>query len=516
MEDVTTDALRVRTVVIGAGFAGLAVARAMDRAGEPDFLVLERGPEVGGTWRDNTYPGAACDVPSQLYSYSFALHPDWSRTYATQPEIRAYLHRVARESGVLDRVLLETTVVDVRWDRAALQWRVEAQGPRGVLVVDADVVVSAAGALSDPRTPDLAGLDRFRGRMFHTARWDHTVDLSGTRVAVLGTGASAVQVVPELAERTAHLDVYQRTAPWVVARNDRPWSAGWRRALRWLPGVRRLHRLAVYCSREVYVPVFTRWPRLARPAERAVLRTIEAQVRDPALRAAVTPHFAFGCKRVLLSDDWYRTLDRDDVELVTAPVSHVTEDAVVTADGRVRAVDTIVLATGFQATELPIARVVTGPVGTTLAEHWAVNGAQAYKGTTVAGWPNLFLLVGPNTGLGHSSMLLMIEAQVRYVVGALRHLRRAGTGGRDGVGGADGRVALEPRPEAQAAWVADVQRRLTRSVWNRGGCASWYLDRHGRNVTLWPRATFTFRRLLARFDPEAYAVVVPEQEGVSA
>ena len=504
---MTVAGRHVHVLVIGAGFAGLAMARAMDRAGEPDFLVLERGRDVGGTWRDNTYPGAACDVPSQLYSYSFALHQDWSRTYATQPEIQAYLRRVARESGVLDRVVLDTTVVGVRWDETALLWQVAARGPGGLVEVRADVVVSAAGALSDPRTPDLEGLDRFRGGVFHTARWDHTVDLTGTRVAVLGTGASAVQVVPELAEGTAHLDVYQRTAPWVVARHDRPWSARWRRALRSVPGLRRLHRLAVYCSREVYVPVFTRWPGLARPAERAVLRTIEAEVRDPALRAAVTPHFRFGCKRVLLSDDWYRTLDRDDVELVTAPVSHLTEDAVVTTDGRVREVDTLVLATGFQASELPVARVVTGRHGTTLAEHWAEHGAQAYKGTTVAGWPNLFLLVGPNTGLGHSSMLLVIEAQVRYVLDALRYLRRVGQGGR---------LALEPRPEAQAAWVADVQRRLARSVWNRGGCSSWYLDRHGRNVTLWPRATFTFRRLLARFDPEAYAVVVPQQEEVPA
>ena len=248
--------------------------------------------------------------------------------------------------------------------------------------------------------------------------------------------------------------------------------------------------------------MLTRWPRLARPAERAVLRSIERAIADPALRAAVTPDFSFGCKRVLLSDTWYPTLARDDVELVTTPIASVTETGIVTRDGRHREVDVVVVATGFRASELPVARLLTGRSGRTLAEHFAEHGAQAYKGTTVAGWPNLFLLVGPNTGLGHSSMLLMIEAQVGYLVGAVRHLRHL-----QRLGSSGSRVALEPRADVQAAWVADVQRRLARTVWNRGGCSSWYLDSHGRNVTLWPRATFTFRRLLARFDPEAYVVV---------
>ncbi len=499
---MTTEARRVRVLVIGAGFAGLAAARALDRAGEPDVLVLERGSDVGGTWRDNTYPGAACDVPSQLYSYSFALSPDWSRSYSAQPEIQAYLRGVAEAAGVLDRVVLDTTVEDARWDGSEREWRVRARGPHGTVEVLADVLVAAAGALSEPRTPDLEGIDRFRGPVFHTARWDHSVDLAGLRVAVVGTGASAVQLVPEVADRTAHLDVYQRTAPWVVRRGDRPYSPAERRALARVPALRRLRRTAVYWSREAYVPVLTRWPRLARPAERAVLRSIERAIADPALRAAVTPDFSFGCKRVLLSDTWYPTLARDDVELVTTPIASVTETGIVTRDGRHREVDVVVVATGFRASELPVARLLTGRSGRTLAEHFAEHGAQAYKGTTVAGWPNLFLLVGPNTGLGHSSMLLMIEAQVGYLVGAVRHLRHL-----QRLRSSGSRVALEPRAEAQAAWVADVQRRLARTVWNRGGCSSWYLDSHGRNVTLWPRATFTFRRLLARFDPEAYVVV---------
>ena len=504
---MTTQAPRVRVLVIGAGFAGLAMARAMDRAGERDFLVVERGPDVGGTWRDNTYPGAACDVPSQLYSYSFAPNPWWTRSYSRQPEIQAYLVDVARRSGVLDRVVLDTTVEDVRWDPAEQVWRVQARGPAGPLGWVADVVVSAAGGLSDPRMPAIEGLDRFHGAVFHSARWDHGVDLTGKRVAVIGTGASAVQLGPEIVGRPARLDGYPRSAPWVVPRSDRTYSPRERAALALVPGLQRLCRAAVYWTREAYVPAFTRHPGLFRPAERAARRNIEHGISDPGLRARVTPDFAFGCKRVLFSNTWYRTLDREDVDLVTEPIDQVTESGIATRDGRLREVDVIVLATGFNASDLPIARRITGRAGATLAEHFADLGAQAYKGTTVRGWPNLFLLVGPNTGLGHSSMVFMIESQVAYVVGALRHLRELERRGR---------AAVEPREDVQAAWVADVQERLGRTVWNRGGCSSWYLDAHGRNVTLWPRTTFTFRRLLARFDPAAYDVVTVDQERVEA
>ena len=507
---MTSDARRVRVLVIGAGFAGLAMARAMERTGERDFLVVERGSDVGGTWRDNTYPGAACDVPSPLYSYSFAPNPRWTRSYSPQPEIQAYLRDVARRAGVLDRVVLDTAVEDVRWDGAEQVWRVGAGGPAGRLSVEADVVVCAAGALSDPKAPAVDGFDRFRGAVFHSARWDHGYDLGNKRVAVIGTGASAVQLVPEIAGRTAHLDVYQRTAPWVLPRDDRAYSPAERAALAHVPGLRRLRRTAVYWQREAYLPAFTRHPRLARPAVRAALRNIESGIADPGLRARVTPDFELGCKRVLLSSTWYPTLARDDVELVTERIGHVDEGGIVTTDGHRREVDAIVVATGFQATDPPIARRITGRAGVTLADHFASHGMQAYKGTTVHGWPNLFLLAGPNTGLGHSSMVFMIEAQVSYVLGALQHLRR----GRLAHG--SGPVALEPRADVQAAWVDDVQRRMQRTVWNRGGCSSWYLDAHGRNVTLWPRATFTFRRLLARFDPAAYDAVAVDRERVEA
>jgi cation diffusion facilitator CzcD-associated flavoprotein CzcO len=482
----------VRTVVVGAGFAGLCAAIELDRSGEGDFVVLERGSDVGGTWRDNTYPGAACDVPSQLYSFSFAPNPDWSRSFSPQPEIQAYLRRVAAGSGVLDRIRFDTALEEARWDDDAHLWRVRTTA--GTLT--ADVLVAASGSLSDPRLPDLDGLDSFAGDVFHSSRWRHDRDLTGARVAVVGTGASAVQIVPGLVGTVAHLDVYQRTAPHVVPRGDRAYTRPERWAFRHLPAVQRAYRTAVYWARESFVPAFVWEPRIAAPAVAAARANIRRGISDPVLRAKVTPTFTLGCKRVLISNDWYPALDRDDVDLVTEPIARVTPTGIVTADGTERAVDVIVVATGFLATDLPIARRIHGRGGTSLAQHFAEHGMQAYKGATVHGFPNLFFLVGPNTGLGHSSMIVMIEAQVAYLVDALAWMRR------------DGVVAVEPARDVQDAWNQDLQRRMRRTVWSRGGCSSWYLDRHGRNVTLWPRTTYTFRRLTARFDQESYVATV--------
>lgn len=481
----------VRVLIVGAGFGGLAMAIKLTEAGEHDFLVVERAGDVGGTWRDNTYPGAACDVPSQLYSYSFAPNPDWSRSFSPQPEIRAYIEKVAAESGTLHRFVFDTEVTGLTWDGTTGRWQVRTSASE----LTADVVVSAAGALSDPKNPDIEGFDDFAGEVFHSARWNHDYDLAGKRVAVIGTGASAIQIVPEIAGKVAHLDVYQRTAPWVIPRNDRDYTALERVAFRRLPALQRLYRTAIYWGRELYVPAFTRAPRLAEPARRLALANIRKGISDPELREKVTPDFKIGCKRILISNTWYPALARDNVELVTDGIDRLTERGIVTRDGTEREVDAVVVATGFHTTELPIADVITGADGVTLAEHFETHGMQAYKGTTVHGFPNLFLVVGPNTGLGHSSMVFMIESQVAYVLDAISHLKTRGI------------TAVQPRPEAQEAWVDHLQRRMRRTVWSTGGCASWYLDAHGRNVTLWPRATFTFRRLTAAFDPEAYEVL---------
>jgi cation diffusion facilitator CzcD-associated flavoprotein CzcO len=480
-------------LVIGAGFAGLGAAIRLQEAGEGDFAVVEKGSDVGGTWRANTYPGAACDVPSQLYSFSFAPNPDWSMSFSPQPEIWSYIRRVAADSGTLHKFFFDTEVEEARWDDAAQVWRVRTS--RGDLT--ARTLVSGSGGLSEPRLPDIDGLDSFAGDLFHSARWDHDVDLTGKRVAVIGTGASAIQIVPEVAKVAAHLDVYQRTAPWVIPRNDRRYTRVERFLFRHLPAVQRLYRTAIYWGRELYVPGFTLDPRLAAPAKKLALANIARGIEDPALRAAVTPDFEIGCKRILISNTYYPALAADHVDLVTDRIAKVTGDAVVTADGVEHPVDAIVVATGFHTTEQPIAAHIHGRDGRSLAEVWAEGGMASYKGTTTRGFPNLFQVVGANTGLGHSSMVFMIESQLAYVVDALRTMRLHDY------------AAVEPRQDAQDAWNADLQRRMARTVWSTGGCASWYLDAHGRNTTLWPRTTFTFRRLLSHFDVDAYDVEAP-------
>ena len=485
---------QVDHLVIGAGFAGLCAAIKLQEAGELDHVVLERGDDVGGTWRDNTYPGAACDVPSQLYSFSFALNPDWSMSFSPQPEIQDYLRRVAREHGVLDRFRFGTTVDEARWDEASQRWLVDATTPTGPASYAARTLISGAGALVEPRLPDIEGIEGFQGEIFHSARWDHDVDLTGKRVAVIGTGASAIQIVPELAKVVGRLDLYQRTAPYVLPRNDRRYSRAERLAFRHVPGLQRLAREAIYWAREAYVPGFTWQPQLAFPAKKLALRNLEKAVADPELRARLTPDFEIGCKRILISNTYYPALTQDHVELVTDPIQKVTGHAVVTADGREREVDVLVVATGFHTTDQPIAHHIVGRDGQSLAQTWADTGMQAYKGTTVHGFPNYFQVVGPNTGLGHSSMVLMIEAQVGYVVDAIRTMQLHGY------------ATVEPRRDEQDAWNDDLHRRMQRTVWSTGGCASWYLDEHGRNTTLWPRTTWTFRQLLARFDPAAYDV----------
>lgn len=484
---------RVRVFVVGAGFAGLGAAIKLDESGFSDFVVADRGATVGGTWRDNTYPGAACDVPSQLYSFSFAPNADWSRSFSPQPEIQAYLERTAARSGVLDRFHFGVTVEDLTYDEDERTWTVTTSAGTTV----ADVVITGSGGLSEPKLPQIEGIDSFGGEIFHSARWNHDVDLTGKRVAVIGTGASAIQIVPEIAERVAHLDVYQRTAPWVTPRNDRPYTRVERLGFRFLPGLQKAYRTGIYWGREALVPGFTWNPRLSAPAQVLARKNIERGITDPELREAVTPDFRIGCKRILISNTYYPALDRDDVDLVTDGIAEIRPEGIVTSDGTVREVDAIIVATGFHTTEQPISEHVKGRDGRTLADTWRETGMSAYKGTTIAGFPNLFQIVGPNTGLGHSSMVFIIESQIAYIVAALRTM------------GEQELSTVEPRPEVQEQWNADLHQRMQRTVWSTGGCSSWYLDAHGRNTTLWPRTTYKFRELLSTFDVDRY-VVTPQ------
>ena len=482
-----TPGREVRVAVIGSGFAGLGLAVRLRQQGETDFVVLERGPDVGGTWRDNSYPGAACDVQSHLYSFSFAPNPGWPRTYSGQPEIQAYLRDTADRFGVRAHCVFGAEVLAATWDDAARRWRVRTTAGE----VTAQVLVSAAGALADPVLPDVPGLDSFTGTLMHSARWDHGHDLTGERVAVVGTGASAVQIVPAVQPRVAALTVYQRTPPWIVPRHDRPVRPAVQRLFRRLPVLQKAVRGGLYAGRELLVVPMAKRRRLLGALGGIARKHLEEQVRDPRLRRALTPGYAIGCKRILISNDYYPALTAPGTELVTSPIAEVRPRSVVTADGVERPTDTIVLATGFSVTDPPIAHRVRGRDGRTLAEVWA-DGMVSNRGLTVAGFPNLFLLVGPNVGVGHTSMVYMIESQLAYVLDALRTMR------------AEDLAALETTPAAMAAHRELVARRSRGTVWLAGGCASWYLDRHGHNTTLWPDFTFRYRRLTRRLDRENY------------
>ncbi|MGW6824121.1 flavin-containing monooxygenase [Streptomyces sp. NPDC055005] len=481
---------RTQILVIGGGLAGLAAAIRLRREGRHDFLVLERGDDVGGTWRDNTYPGAACDVPSHLYSYSFALNPGWSRSFSTQPEIQEYITRVSRRYRVRDRHVFGCEVLAARWVEDSARWEVETS--RGLFV--ADVLVGAFGALCEPSLPDIPGIDTFAGKIFHSARWDHDSDLEGLKVAVVGTGASAVQIVPAIAPRVSELQVYQRTAPWVLPRMDRPYSALERLACRYVPFYQRLVRGGIYWAHEAQAVALAKRPALMRPVGAFARAKLRREVPDPALRRRLTPDYRAGCKRLLLSNTYYPTFRQDHVSLVTEGITEIREKSVVTADGTVREVDALVLATGFRVTDSPTYRRIRGKDGRSLGEVFDTVGRQCYKGTAVANFPNMFLLVGPNTGLGHNSMIFMIESQVNYLVDALATMRRR-------------RVrSLEVRAEAQEDFSRMLRHRLSRTVWNTGGCASWYLDKHGDNTTMWPGFSYEFRRITRRFDIDAYHV----------
>jgi cation diffusion facilitator CzcD-associated flavoprotein CzcO len=481
----------VHVAVIGSGFAGLGMAIRLKQAGIADFVVLERGDEVGGTWRDNSYPGAACDVPSRLYSFSFAPNPDWTRSFSPQPEILDYLRDCAERFGVRDHVRFGCGLEHATWEEDGQRWRLQTADGE----LTASVLISAAGALSQPRLPDIGGIDRFAGTVFHSAAWNHDHDVTGERVAVIGTGASAIQIVPELVPKAASLDVYQRTPAWIVPRTDRAFTRLERFLYRRVPALERLARAAIYWAREGYVVGFTRKVGLMGVPEKIARRHLASQVPDRELRRKLTPGYTIGCKRILISNDFYPALSRPNADVVTSPIAEVREHSIVTADGEEREVDTIVLATGFQVTPPPIADAISGREGRTLAETWADSGMQAHRGTAIAGFPNLFMLVGPNTGLGHTSMVYVIEAQIAYVMDALRTLQR------------DGIAVVEPRAEAQQRFNARVQKDLKGTVWQTGGCASWYLDAHGNNTTLWPDFTFRFKRLTQRFDRHNYELV---------
>jgi cation diffusion facilitator CzcD-associated flavoprotein CzcO len=477
---------QVRVAIVGSGFAGIGMAIRLKQAGIEDFVVLERAGDLGGTWQANTYPGCQCDVPSHLYSFSFEPNPGWTRTYSHQPEIWAYLRGCAERHGLRPHLRFGHELTGATWDEARARWRVETSGA----TFEATLLIDATGPLSHPAVPRIRGLDGFEGTIFHSAEWDHRHDLAGERVAVIGTGASAIQFVPQIQPRVGALHVFQRTPPWIVPHTDRPTSRFERQLYRALPLAQRAVRAAIYCSRETLVIGFAKRPGMARSVERLARLHLRRQVRDPRLRRRLQPEFRLGCKRILISNDWYPALTKPNVELVTEPIREIAGRRIVLADGSSREVDTIILGTGFHVTDPPTAWLVRGRGGRTLARV-AGPSPQAYLGASIAGFPNLFKLIGPNTGLGHSSMVFMIESQLAYVMDAIRQMDELAI------------ASFDVRPEAVAAFNAELQELMVGTVWS-SGCASWYLDGLGRNTTLWPDFTFRFRRRTRRFDAAAY------------
>lgn len=488
----------VEVAIIGAGFAGLGAAIALQRRGRESFVVLERAQTVGGTWRDNTYPGVACDIPSHLYSYSFGPNPAWSRVFAPGAEIRDYLERTADAERVLDRVVGGAELLDATWNPAADCWRLTTT--RGAWT--ADSLVLACGRLVEPAL-DLEGpgapagdatdrLGSFTGPIFHTSRWRHDVELAGRRVAVVGTGASAVQLVPELAAAGAQVTVFQRTAPWIMPRGDRAYSDD--ELARFLddPAAGAALRDEAFAAGEAMFPQRLGDPEALAVARARALGHLHAQVDDPELRRILTPDFEIGCKRVLFSDDWYPAIASGAVDLEPSPLVGVDRGVLVAASGRRIEADVLVLATGFHTAQQPYAALVHGAGGRSLAEHWS-EGMTSYASTVVTGFPNCFVLNGPNASLGHNSSIVMIEAQLDFVLDALDHLDDRG----DGV--------LDVRPQAEADYTAELDAAARGTVWLTGGCRSWYVDdRSGRLTLLWPGTATAFRERGAVFDRSAF------------
>jgi cation diffusion facilitator CzcD-associated flavoprotein CzcO len=474
--------------IIGSGFSGMGMAIRLLEEGRRDFVILERADDVGGTWQANRYPGCQCDIPSHLYSFSFAPNPEWTRTYSKQPEIWAYMRRVAEDYGVMPHVRLNHEVTGAEWDNEEQHWRVEtSQGQ-----VTADVLVAGPGGLSEPAYPSIPGLDRFEGPAFHTADWDDDHDITGERVAVIGTGASAVQTVPNIQEQVGHLKVFMRTPPWIVPHSDRPITSLERMLYRRFPAAQKAVRSMVYWMHEAMVFGLVRKPSRLKLLEKAAKRHLESQVTDPELRRRLTPDYRLGCKRILPSNLFYPALEEPNVELVSNGIREIEAAAVITDDGERHEVDTIIFGTGFHATDIKAARWIRGRDGLTLKEHWG-ESPRAYLGLAVAGFPNLFFLSGPNTGTGHQSQVFMIESHIEYVMDAIRTMKRRGL------------RTVDVRPEVQQAYNRDLDERMPPTVWNSGGCSSWYLDATGRNGVIYPDFTWRFRRRTRRFEPGKFA-----------
>ncbi|MFP1683857.1 flavin-containing monooxygenase [Alloalcanivorax sp. C16-1] len=477
----------VSVLIVGAGFAGLGMAIRLKKAGIEDFVILERGDRVGGTWRDNTYPGAACDIPSNLYSFSFAPNPNWSRSYSESAEILDYIEYLVAAFGLKKHIRFNHNVSGLDFDEKQGLWTARLNGGG---TVRARSAVMAQGPLSNARLPDIEGVDAFRGKKIHSARWDHDYDFSGKRVGVIGTGASGIQIVPELVDRVASLKVFQRTPAWVIPRPDFHTPAWNKTLFRAVPASQKALREALFWTHETMAMAVIWNSPLTRLAERLARRHLHRQVADDWMRRQLTPDFRIGCKRVLVSNDYYPALQKDNAQLITWPIARLSENGIRTADGVEHELDCVVFATGFDVPKSGTPFPVRGRDGRELGEEWA-RGAQAYKSINVAGYPNLFFLFGPNSGPGHNSALVYMEAQLDYAVRGVQRLLD------------DNLRLLDVKPAVQARHNALLQKRLAKTNWN-SGCKSWYLTEDGFNATMFPGFATQYRRQMATFDDRDY------------
>jgi cation diffusion facilitator CzcD-associated flavoprotein CzcO len=477
-------------VVIGSGFAGIGMAIKLKESGRQDFVVLEKDDDLGGTWRDNTYPGCTCDVPSPMYSFSFAQNPDWSRFFSPQQEIWDYLRDVVERYDLAPHIRYGREVTAASFDETTGTWDVLVNGDE---TLRARALVAGPGALHKPKVPDLPGLETFEGTTFHSAQWQHDHDLTGRKVAVVGTGASAIQFVPAIQPEVGRLTLFQRSAAWVTPKPDRAISPKERGFYARHPWAQRALRNAVYWALELRGTGFALTPKAMTFIERGARKHLERQVADPDLREKLTPDYQIGCKRILLSNDYYPALTQDNVEVVTDAIERVTAHGVVTADGTEHEVDTIIFGTGFEVSGNLTRVKIVGRDGVELNDRWKARGKGAHLGITVTGFPNLFLLLGPNTGLGHSSVVFMAESQIRYVVQALDLL--------------DARQSsyLDVRDDTETDFLERIQTRLSGTVWE-SGCTSWYMDENGRNFTIWPHFTWKYWLETRRIEPDDFVL----------
>ena len=477
--------------IIGAGFGGLVAALKLKNSGRSSFVIFERAADIGGTWRDNIYPGCACDVPSHLYSIASQPNPDWHYKFSKQPEILNYLKNVVSKNDLSEHIRLNSDITELQFIEADGLWQISDRNGNQTKV---KFIISATGPLNRPVIPPFLGLDTFKGAKFHSFEWDKTCDIKGKRVAIIGTGASSIQIVPTIAPEVAHLTVFQRTPAWIMPRDDRKVSHFGKFLFKNIPATQKLLREGIYWLFEFLGKAFIGNKILYNLSEYLALKKLKKEVKDPETRRKLTPQYKLGCKRVLVSDDYYPTFNRPNVSLITENIEKITDSSIITTDGMAYPTDVIVFATGFEAADVALYTRILDKNGVNLINEWAKTGAQAYHGTTVSGYPNLALLLGPNTGLGHNSVIHIMESQMNYVVQYLDFLEKNGE-----------KAYLDVKPEIQQAHNTSIQQQFEGTVW-ASGCKSWYLNKKGRNTTLYPRLTVQFRKDTQTLNPDDYII----------